>query len=96
VINVEVIVPRHATVSALWLGISTGSTGSGPKGPTGIDPILAHSRRVLTAGVHSFTLLWRSPAGTRTGTSPSVAAGWASRQPPTFEVGQVIASLVLR
>ena len=94
VINVAMAVPRRATVSELWLGISTGALGSGPKGPIGIDPILAHSRQLLTAGRHSFRLRWLVPVGGRSGTRLYLAAVWASRQPPTFSVGQNLASLV--
>ena len=95
VINVEVSVPGRARVSALWLGISTGTVGGGPDGPTGIDPVLVHSRQVLTAGSHSFRLRWRAPAQTQPGSRLYLAAAWASRQPPGFSEEQLIAHLVL-
>ena len=95
VINVVVGVPGRARVSALWLGISTGTVGGGPNGPTGVDPVLVHSRRMLTAGRHSFTLRWRTPAKTRPGSRLYLAAAWASRQPPSFSTEQLIAHLVL-
>lgn len=94
VINVVVIVPGRARVSALWLGISTGTVGLGPDGPTGVDPVLVHSRQVLTAGRHSFRLRWRTPAKARPGSRLYLAAAWASRQPPSFRTEQLIAHLV--
>ncbi|MGH3121806.1 MAG: hypothetical protein ACRDND_12390 [Streptosporangiaceae bacterium] len=95
VISVTVAVPKRARVSALWLGISTGTVGGGTNGPTGVDPILVHSRQVLTAGPHSFRLRWRAPATIRPGSRLYLAAEWASRQPPTFNAEQLIAHLVL-
>jgi len=95
VINVVVSVPGRARVSALWLGISTGTVGGGPNGPTGVVPILVHSRQVLTAGRHSFRLRWRTPAKARPGSRLYLAAAWASRQPPVFSTEQLIAHLVL-
>ena len=95
VINVEVSVPGRARVSALWLGISTGTVGGSPDGPTGIDLVLVHSRQVLTAGSHSFRLRWRAPAKTRPGSRRYLAAAWASRQRPGFSEEQLIAQLVL-
>ena len=95
VINVVVSVPRRARVSALWLGISTGSVGGGPNGPSGVDPVLVHSRQVLTAGRHSFRLRWRAPAQARPGSRLYLAAAWASRQPPVFSEDQLIAHFVL-
>lgn len=94
VISVVVGVPRRARVSELWLGISTGTIGGGPDGPTGIEPVLAHSRRMLTAGRHSFRLRWRTPAKARPGSPLYLAAAWASRQPPPFSTEQFIADLV--
>ena len=95
VIDVVVSVPRRARVSALWLGISTGTVGGGPDGPTGVDPVLVHSRQVLTAGRHSFRLRWRTPGKVRPGSRLYLAAAWASRQPPSFSSEQLIAHLVL-
>jgi hypothetical protein len=95
VINVVMGVPGQARVSALWLGISTGTIGAGPNGPTGVDPILVHSRQMLTAGRHSFRLRWRAPAKARPGSRLYLAAAWASRQPPSFRTAQLIAHLVL-
>jgi hypothetical protein len=93
-INVVVTVPSRARISALWLGISAGGPlGSGPKGPTGVHPVLLHSSHVLTAGRHSFRLHWRTPAKARPGTRLYLAAEWASRQPPTFDETGFLAHL---
>lgn len=93
-INVVVTVPGRARVSALWLGISAGGPlGSGPKGPTGVHPVLLHSSQVVTAGRHSFRLRWRTPAKVRPGTRLYLAAAWASRQPPTFDTAGLLAHL---
>ena len=95
VINVVMGVPGRARVSAVWLGISTGTVGVGPNGPTGVDPVLVHSGQMLTTGRHSFRLRWRTPAKARPGSRLYLAAAWASRQPPVFSEGQLIAHLVL-
>jgi hypothetical protein len=95
VITVVMGVPGRARVSVLWLGISTGAVGVGPNGPTGVDPVLVHSGQLLTAGRHSFRLRWHSPAKARPGSRLYLAAAWASRQPPVFSEGQLIAHLVL-
>ena len=95
VINVVMGVPGRARVSALWLGISTGTFGVSPNGPTGVDPILVHSGQMLTAGRHSFRVRWRSPAKARPGSRLYLAAAWASRQPPVFSEARLIAHLVL-
>lgn len=50
--------------------------------------------RLLTAGLHSFRLQWRIPAETQPGARLYLAANWASRQPPTFDVAQFVARLV--
>ncbi|HYZ57660.1 MAG TPA: hypothetical protein VE733_29725, partial [Streptosporangiaceae bacterium] len=60
-INVEVTVPAHATVTALWLGIDEREWGLGPAGPIGMRPVLAHTRKPLTTGSHAFRLQWTVP-----------------------------------
>jgi hypothetical protein len=94
-ISVRMTVPRRASVSALSLGISGGTIGGVPKHPTGVDPVLLYSRQVLKAGSHSFSLRWRVPAKASPGKLMYLVANWASRQPPTFEVAQLIAHLAL-
>jgi hypothetical protein len=61
VMRVAVTVPRHLTITALWFGISTGTWGGGPNGPTGMNPVLAHYTLPLSAGSHTFGLSWRIP-----------------------------------
>jgi hypothetical protein len=87
--RVEVAVPEHVTVTALWFGISTGTWGLGPDGrPTGMSPILAHYQHPLRTGSHTFTLRWRAPV------HPSAARlyltfAWSSSQPPASVSGHV-------
>jgi hypothetical protein len=77
-INVGVTVPAHATVKGLWLGIASGSWGSGPDGPTGVSPTLAaRTRAPLGPGVQQFTLHWVVPAGLPHGKSRQLVASWA-------------------
>lgn len=92
--TVAVTVPRRLRVAALWLGISTGTWGSGPGGrPTGMKPILAYSRKPLSAGVHTFGLSWRVPEGQPDGSLYLVSA-WSSHQPPARLAGAIAALVV--
>jgi len=60
VMRVTVTVPRHVKVTALWLGISTGTWGNGPRGrPVGMSPVLAHYHQPLSTGSHTFALRWQ-------------------------------------
>jgi hypothetical protein len=95
-IKVGVTVPAHARVTALWLGISKGSWGTGPNGPTGINyPILAHTRKPLGPGSYRFRLRWAVPAGLRPGTSRYLATAWSFRQAPTGAVARAIADFAV-
>jgi hypothetical protein len=88
-ITVAVSVPRHLSLRALWLGISTGTWGNGPGGrPTGMKPILAHSRRPLAPGVHTFALRWRIPQGQSADRLYLVSA-WTSHRPPVSVAGAI-------
>ncbi len=92
--TVAVTVPGHVRIAALWLGISTGTWGSGPGGrPTGIEPVLAYSRQPLSAGVHTFELRWRVPDGQPAG-SLYVVSAWSSHQPPANLMGAIAALTV--
>jgi len=92
--SVVVTVPRHVTVAALWLGICHDSWGWGPGDrPTGMNPILAHSRQPLPAGVRTFGLRWRLAEG-RLGASWYLCTAWLSHQPPAA-VARAIAVLAL-
>jgi hypothetical protein len=80
VMRVAVIVPKHLRITALWLGISHGTWGSGPKGPIGMNPILAQHRQPLSAGSHTFGLRWRVP-DRRSDARPYLTFTWSSHQP---------------
>jgi hypothetical protein len=90
-ITVAVIVPRHATVSALSLGISTKSFGGSPQHPIGVRPILARSSQQLATGRHAFGLHWRIPED-HLGASLDLVSVWSTSQ---GDVGQAIATLAL-
>lgn len=93
VMRVTVTVPKHVTITALWFGISTGSWGDGPNGPTGMNPVLAHYTLPLSAGSHTFGLHWRIPHR-HPGTSLYLTYGWSSHQPDASVEGP-IATLAL-
>jgi hypothetical protein len=93
VMRVAVTVPRHLTITALWFGISTGTWGDGPNGPTGMNPVLAHYRLPLPAGSHTFGWSWRIPHR-RAGTSLYLTYAWSARQPDASVEGP-IATLAL-
>jgi hypothetical protein len=77
-ITVEMTVPAHVTVTALWLGITNGVLSPRPDGPANMSPILAASTRVrLRPGPHRFVLHWTAPTGLRPGTSRQLSAEWA-------------------
>jgi hypothetical protein len=78
VIHVGVTVPRHATVTALWLGITGNLWGSGPGGrPVGMHPVLAHTRHPLRDGEHRFRFGWTVPAWMRAGNTRWLTMAWA-------------------
>lgn len=87
-INVDVTIPANQSVTALWLGISGGTIGA----PSVLHPILAHIRKPLGPGTHSFRLRWTVPAGLRPGTQHYVAGEWDIRP---GHVGQFIAGLTV-
>jgi hypothetical protein len=93
-INVDVTVPAHATVEALWLGIANGTYGGGRDGPTGVNPILAaRTGQPLGPGVRRFRLHWVAPTGLRPGTSRQLVAEWAVRN---GEATRAIAELAVQ
>jgi hypothetical protein len=93
-IRIAVTVPRHTQLTALWLGISSGTWGSGQNGyPTGMNPILAHSSKPLSAGLHTFKLHWRIPEN-RPGGDLYLTTTWSSHRPPV-SVARAIAVLAL-
>jgi hypothetical protein len=93
VMSVTVNVPEHVKVTALWLGISKGTWGTGPQGPVGMNPVLAHYRRPLPAGSHTFRLRWRIPYR-GSGASLYLTFAWSSRQPPAGVSGPVAQLIV--
>ena len=93
VMHVAVTVPRHVTITALWFGISTGSWGGSPNGPTGMNPVLAHYSLPLPAGSYTFSLYWRIPHR-HAGTSLYLTYAWSTRQPDADAEGP-IATLAL-
>jgi hypothetical protein len=93
VMRIAVTVPKHVKITALWFGISTGTWGSGPNGPIGMNPILAHYTLPLSTGSHTFGLHWLIPHR-RAGTSLDLTYAWSSNQPPASVEGP-IATLAL-
>jgi hypothetical protein len=94
ILNVDVTVPAHATVEALWLGIANGTYGGGPDGPTGVNPILAaRTGKSLGPGLHRFRLHWVPPTGLRPGTDRQLVAEWAVKD---GEVTTAIAELAVQ
>jgi hypothetical protein len=95
-IHIGVTVPAHAKVTALWLGVSKGAFGSpGPDGqpPMGVRPILAHARKPLTPGLHTFRMTWTMPAQLPRGTTLWLIAAWATKQQDD-RAAQPVAELV--
>lgn len=81
-IRVTVSIPARARISDLWLGISHGTFGSTGTGqPTGQQPILAHIRKHLEPGQHTFWVAWTVPAQTPHGTVLWLAASWRGMLP---------------
>jgi hypothetical protein len=74
--RVAVTVPGHVRITALWFGISGGSYGDGPQGPTGLNPVLAHDSQPLSAGSYTFGFWWRVPR--RPGASLYLTFAWSS------------------
>jgi hypothetical protein len=75
--RVAVTVPGHVRVTALWFGISGGSYGFGPEGPTGMNPVLAHDSQPLSAGSYTFGFRWRIPQR-HPGASLYLTFAWSS------------------
>jgi hypothetical protein len=95
-IQIGVIVPAHAKVTTLWLGVTKdgfSSPGRNGQRPAGMRPVLAHTRKPLTPGLHTFTLTWTMPAQLPSGTTLWLVAGWTTRQEDA-SVGQGVAELV--
>ena len=61
-IEMTVTVPAHTQMTKFFLGITGDTSGIGPRGPIGMEPVLATASN-LTPGVHAFTVHWTAPAG---------------------------------
>jgi hypothetical protein len=95
-IRIGVIVPAHAKVTTLWLGVTKGvlsSPGRDGQRPAGMRPVLAHTRKPLTPGLHTFSLTWTMPAQLPRGTALSLVAAWTTKQQDA-SVAQPVAELV--
>jgi hypothetical protein len=82
-IGVRATIPSRARISGLWLGISTGTIGAGRTGPIGFRPILAHLRKHLEPGRHTFWLTWIVPHHLGDATALWLAGAWAGMLPET-------------
>ena len=94
-IRIGVTVPAHAKVTTLWLGVTKDgfrSPGRDGQRPTDMRPVLAHTRKPLTPGLHAFRLTWTTPTGLRRGTILWLVAGWTTRQEDA-SVGEGVAEL---
>ena len=74
---ITVTVPAHDQMTKLFLGITGGSAGVGPRGPIGMKPVLATAAD-LGPGKHAFTVHWTVPTGTEpaSGYKLAMAAYW--------------------
>lgn len=93
-IDVGVIVPAHATLTGVWLGITNGMLSPRAHGPASMHPILAaRAHGLLRHGVHRFTLRWAVPASLLPGDARQVSIEWAWSQPPPGVGEQIVAQL---
>jgi hypothetical protein len=75
-IIVDVTVPAHKSLSALWIGITNGVLSPHRDGPADMSPILVHPGTPLDPGVHQFRLHWFTPGGMRAGDSRQLSVEW--------------------
>jgi hypothetical protein len=75
-IVLEVTVPAHKLLSALWVGVTNGLLTPTLEGPANMSPILAAYRTPLGPGVHQFRLHWVTPGGMSAGTSRQLSVEW--------------------
>jgi hypothetical protein len=93
-ITMTVTVPVHDQLTKFFLGITGDSSGIGPRGPIGMQPVLATAER-LGPGKHSFTVRWTVP---RAGAQPAygyefaMAAFWPrdTKDEPQAEEGSMV------
>lgn len=94
-IRIGLGIPAHAKVTTLWLGITKIYSPSRRNGqpPSGMHPILAHTRKPLASGLHTFRLTWNTPAKLPPGTTLFLGAAWTTPQ-DNASVAQPVAELV--
>jgi hypothetical protein len=92
-IQVGVLVPAHAKVTTLWLGIDKDMIPPGRNGqrPLGMKPVLAHTRKLLTHGLHTFRLTLTMPAQLHR--EAFLVAAWTTKREDA-SVAQPVAELV--
>lgn len=61
-IEMTVTVPARTQMTKFFLGITGDTAGIGPRGPIGMEPVLATASN-LAPGVHAFAVHWTVPAG---------------------------------
>jgi hypothetical protein len=61
-IEMTVTVPAHTQMTKFFLGITGDTVSIGPRGPIGMEPVLATASN-LAPGVHAFTAHWTAPTG---------------------------------
>lgn len=76
-IEMTVTVPAHTQMTKFFLGITGDTSGIGPRGPIGMEPVLATASN-LAPGVHAFTVHWTAPTGAapRYGYQIAMATFW--------------------
>jgi len=76
-IEMTITVPAHTQMTKFFLGITGDTSGIGPRGPIGMEPVLATASN-LAPGVHAFTVHWTAPVGAqpRYGYQIAMAAFW--------------------
>jgi hypothetical protein len=76
-ITLNVTVPAHQSLRALWVGITNGVLAPRPGGPLDMSPILAGGTGTpLGPGTHQFRWHWVVPGGLRGGESRQLSAEW--------------------
>ena len=99
-ISIIVDAADDVTMAAVALAIAAGGAVKaedrpGPHGrrPASMHPVLAHTRKPLIPGLHTFATTWTMPTGLPQGTTLWLVTGWTTRQ-ENASVGQGVAELV--
>jgi hypothetical protein len=93
-IFITVTVPAHDQMTKLFLGITGDTAGIGPRGPVGMNTVLATAER-LGPGKHAFSVHWTVPGGTGPahGYQLAMAAYWprgTKDEPQAEEIPMVV------